>query len=92
MNKYCCICERLIDDEDYNREGQNYFCLHCSNNDLVPCTICKTMLDPNRDITFQGPDGDLCCSQECLNVDTEIQKAYDQEIKDIDKEYSNDEE
>lgn len=69
MNKYCCICERLIDDEDdYNRVRQDYYCLHCSNNDLVPCSVCETMLNPGKDTKFQGPDGRLFCSQDCMNV------------------------
>lgn len=81
MTKYCCICERLIDDEDdYNRVGQDYYCLHCSNNDLVPCPVCETMLNPDTDTAFSSSDGCLFCSQNCLNVDTEIRRTYKEEV------------
>ena len=68
MTKYCCICERDLTDEDYDRVGQDYYCLRCSNNNLVPCVVCEKMLNPNTDTKFQGPDGHLFCSQDCMNT------------------------
>jgi len=68
MDKYCCVCERPIQDGDYDRIGQDYYCPACSNNNLVPCPICETCINPDVDTKFQAPDGVLFCSQECLDV------------------------
>jgi len=56
MDKYCCVCERPIQDGDYDRIGQDYYCPACSNNNLVPCPICETCINPDVDTKFQAPD------------------------------------
>lgn len=69
MYKTCCICGRTIDEaDDYDRVDTDFYCSRCSNNNLVPCPICGTYIDPDVDTEFQAPDGTLFCSVECMNV------------------------
>ena len=69
MSKICCVCKCIIENEnDYDRIGEDFYCSFCSDNNLVPCPICKTIINPDVDTNFQAPDGTLFCSQACMDV------------------------
>lgn len=69
MYKTCCICGRIIDEaDDYDRVDADFYCSPCSNNNLTPCPICGTCINPDVDTEFQASDGTLFCSLECINV------------------------
>ena len=88
MDKYCCVCNCLIDSEDYDRIGPDYYCLRCSNNELVFCMVCDKPLHPDIGTDFQGPDGHLFCSAECMDAMTVVCPDCGREFVNVEAEVS----